>query len=116
MTVKIERDIFLRNKNLREKYDVCVSRAVANLSTLSEYCIPFIKVNGSFVSYKSGNASEEVKAAENAVTVLGGKIEKIDEFILPDSDYGRSFVIINKIKYTNSKYPRKAGMPKNSPL
>lgn len=105
-----------RNKNLREKYDVCVSRAVANLSTLSEYCIPFIKVNGSFVSYKSGNASEEVKAAENAVTVLGGKIEKIDEFILPDSDYGRSFVIINKIKYTNSKYPRKAGMPKNSPL
>lgn len=105
-----------RNKNLREKYDVCVSRAVANLSTLSEYCVPFVKVNGSFVSYKSGNISDEVTSAKKAIEILGGKLEGVNEFTLPDSDYRRSFVIINKVKNTSAKYPRKAGMPKNSPL
>ena len=105
-----------RNKNLREKYDVCVSRAVANLSTLSEYCIPFVKVNGSFISYKSGNVLEEVTSAKKPIEILGGKLEDVNEFTLPNSDYRRSFVIIKKIKSTSSKYPRKAGMPKNSPL
>ena len=104
-----------RNKNLREKYDVCVSRAVANLSTLSECCVPFVKVNGSFVSYKSGNISDEVTSAKKAIEILGGKLEGVNEFTLPDSDYRRSFVIINKVKNTSAKYPRKAGMPKNSP-
>jgi 16S rRNA (guanine527-N7)-methyltransferase len=105
-----------RNKNLREKYDICVSRAVSNLSTLSEYCIPFVKINGSFISYKSGNVSEEVNSAKKAIEILGGKIENVNEFVLPDSDYRRSFVNIKKVKCTGNKYPRKAGMPKNSPL
>lgn len=100
----------------REKFDLCVSRAVANLSTLSEYCLPFVKRGGSFVSYKSGESDEEIRQSEKAVSILGGKIEKIDKFMLPDTDIGRSLVQIDKVKNTSGKYPRKAGVPAKEPL
>ena len=93
-----------------------MSRAVANLSTLSEYCIPFVKKGGSFVSYKSGDSDEEIRQSENAVDLLGGKIETVKRFMLPDTDIGRTLVKIDKIKNTPGKYPRKAGVPAKEPL
>lgn len=101
---------------LRESFDLCVSRAVANLSTLSEYCLPFVKQGGLFVSYKSEKVSEEVKAAKNAISLLGGKIEKQIDFILPNSDIYRNLVFIKKVKHTSVKFPRKAGLPGKEPL
>lgn len=101
---------------LREKYDLCVSRAVANLSTLCEYCLPFVKVGGLFVSYKSEKISEELAAAKRAVSSLGGNVEKQVEFMLPDSDSYRNLVLIRKEKETPLKYPRKAGLPGKKPL
>ncbi len=101
---------------LREQFDVCVSRAVANLSTLSELCIPFVKTNGKFISYKSEKADEEIANAKNAILLLGGdQVEKIS-FVLPNTDYERNLVIINKKQKTSSKYPRKAGTPGKQPL
>lgn len=101
---------------LREKFDLCVSRAVANLSTLSEYCLPFVKNNGYFISYKSEKVTEEIQMAEKAISVLGGKIEKQVELILPDSDIYRNLLVIKKISSTPKKYPRKAGLPSKEPL
>ena len=98
----------------REQFDLCVSRAVANLSSLSEYCLPFVKVGGRFISYKSGEIEAEAGQAQNAVSILGGRIEKIDKFDLCDQK--RSFVIIRKQKKTPKGYPRKAGTPARSPL
>ena len=100
----------------REKYDLCVSRAVANLSTLSEYCLPYVKVDGMFIPYKSGEIDEEVKGSKKAVKVLGGEIEDVVKFELPGTDIGRSFVKIHKVKNTAKKYPRKAGMPSREPI
>lgn len=100
----------------REKFDLVVSRAVANLSVLSEYCIPFVKVDGIFVSYKSGNSSEEITQSKNAVGMLGGKIINTVDFILPGSDFSRSNVCIKKIKQTEDRFPRKAGTPSKKPL
>lgn len=100
----------------RESFDLCVSRAVANLSTLSEYCLPFVKVGGKFVSYKSEKISEEMKAAENAISVLGGKVCGQEEFYLPGSDIYRNLFIIDKVKPTPKKYPRKAGLPGKDPI
>jgi 16S rRNA (guanine527-N7)-methyltransferase len=105
-----------RMPEYREKFDLAVSRAVANLSSLSEYCLPFVKVNGCFISYKSKEVEEELKGAERAISILGGKIEKKEEFMLPDSDIGRSLVVIRKMKHISGKYPRKAGMPSKEPL
>lgn len=105
-----------KDKKYREQYDISVSRAVANLSTLSEYSLPFVKVGGLFISYKAEKADEEIKKAEKAVSVLGGKIEKIIKFQLPETDIGRTLVKINKIKITAKKYPRKAGLPSKEPL
>ena len=100
----------------REQYDICVSRAVANLATLSEYCLPYVKMDGLFVPYKSGEIDEELKSSEKAVSILGGKVEEVVKFQLPGADIGRSFVKIHKIKETKKKYPRKAGMPTKEPL
>ena len=100
----------------REKYDLCVSRAVANLSTLSEYCLPFVKVGGKFISYKSEKITEEMNAAQHAVKILGGKMDGQVEFTLPDSDIYRNLFIITKEKSTPAKYPRKAGLPSKEPL
>lgn len=105
-----------KNKEYRENFDICVSRAVANLSTLSEYCIPFVKTGGIFVPYKSGDIDEEVNNADHAVKVLGGNIQNVMKFCLPGTDIGRSFVIIKKEKETAKKYPRKAGTPAKEPL
>lgn len=102
--------------NYREQYDLCVSRAVANLSTLSEYCLPFVKMNGTFISYKSGEVEQEVAASKNAMFLLGGKVQDVIQFQLADSENSRSFVIINKIKKTPRTYPRKAGTPTKNPL
>lgn len=101
---------------LREKYDLCVSRAVANLSTLSEYCLPFVKVGGQFISYKSEKIAEEKEAAQNAIKILGGKVINQVEFTLPDSDIYRNLFVIEKVKQTPKKYPRKAGLPGKEPL
>ena len=98
----------------REKYDYCVSRAVANLSTLSEYCLPFVKIGGQFISYKSGDCDEEIANAKSAIFLLGGKINSINKFEMNDNS--RSFVIIDKINGTSKKYPRKAGLPSKKPL
>lgn len=89
---------FAKDRQYREKFDVCVSRAVANLSTLSEYCIPFVKTGGYFVSYKGGDSDEEVIRSENAITLLGGEIENTDRFFLPDTDMGRTLIKIRKEK------------------
>ena len=107
---------YAKKQEYRDKFELCVSRAVANLSTLSEYCLPFVKNGGSFVSYKSGESDEEIRQSETAVSILGGKIVKIDKFMLPDTDIGRSLVKINKVKNTPGKYPRKAGVPAKEPL
>lgn len=100
----------------REKFDFCVSRAVANLATLSEYCLPFVKRDGYFVSYKSDRIMEEKSAAEHAIFVLGGVIDREVDFNLPDSDIYRNLCIIRKQKNTPSKYPRKAGTPSKEPI
>lgn len=107
---------YAKKDEYREKFDLCASRAVANLSTLSEYCLPFIKKGGCFVSYKSADSDEEIKMSEKALDILGGKIEKIDKFTLPGSDMGRALVMIEKVKNTPRKYPRKAGVPSKEPL
>ena len=107
---------FAKNKAYREQYDLCVSRAVSNLSTLSEYCIPYVKKGGMFISYKSGKVQEEAEGAERAIELLGGKIKDICYFMLPDSEIERSLVVIEKVKNTPGKYPRKAGTPLKEPL
>ena len=115
-TVHARAEELARNKQHREQYDLCCSRAVANISTLSEYCLPFIKQGGLFISYKSEKAEEELKESGKAVTILGGKLEDKIRFILPGTDYQRSLLLIRKIKATPGKYPRKAGTPSKEPL
>lgn len=100
----------------REQFDICVSRAVANLSTLSEYCIPYVKVDGMFIPYKSGEIDEEVQQAKKAIHILGGELEEVIKFQLPDTEINRSFVKISKVQNTQKKYPRKAGLPAKEPL
>ena len=107
---------FAKTDKLREKYDICVSRAVANLSTLSEYCLPFVKIGGCFVSYKSDKINEEANGAKNAIFLLGGKVKEQVEFMLPNSDIYRNLYIIEKKSVTPKKYPRKAGLPAKEPL
>ena len=107
---------YAKKEEYREQFDLCASRAVANLSTLSEYCLPFIKKGGCFVSYKSADSDEEIQQSEKALDILGGKIEKVDKFVLPGSDMGRALVMIEKVKNTPRKYPRKAGVPSKEPL
>ncbi len=100
----------------REKYDICVSRAVASLNTLAEYCMPFVKVGGYFISMKGPNVEEELNESENGIKILGGKIVKKEIVILPKSDIEHSLIIIEKIKETSTKYPRAGGKPKKNPL
>ena len=105
-----------RNKLYREKFDLVVSRAVANISTLSEYCLPLVKLNGYFISFKSGDIKEEVSLSGNAIQKLGGSMEEPIYFSLPDTDISRSFIIIDKKKSTPKAYPRKAGTPSKEHL
>lgn len=115
-TVHGRAEDYAKQKEYRESFDFCVSRAVANLSTLSEYCIPFVKQGGCFISYKSGSVDQELIQAEKAVKILGGQREEVVRFSLADTDMDRSFVVIHKAKPTPKKYPRKAGLPSKEPL
>lgn len=103
-----------RNSEYREKFDLCVSRAVANLSTLEEYCLPFVHIGGKFISYKSGEIEEEVQESKKACFLLGGKLKEVYKFDLEESK--RSFVVVEKVKRTPKTYPRKAGTPSKMPL
>lgn len=105
-----------RNSEYREQFNLCVSRAVANLSTLTEYCMPLVRVGGKFISYKAGNLNEEIGKSKNAIFKLGGKLDKIQPFQLPESDIQRNFVFIDKKAKTAKAYPRTAGKPSKEPL
>ena len=107
---------YAKPDKLREHFDVCVSRAVANLSTLSEYCLPYVKKGGFFVSYKSEKVQEESEKAKRAIQILGGEVYKQEEFTLPDSDIYRNLFVIKKVDITPKKYPRKAGLPSKEPI
>lgn len=100
----------------REKYDIALARAVANLSTLSEYLLPFIKIDGKMICMKGSEIEEELKNAEYAIKELGGEFVLKDEFELPDSDIKRNIIIVEKVKYTPKIYPRKAGLPSKEPI
>lgn len=113
-TVHARAEELARKKEYREQFDLCVSRAVANLSTLEEYCLPFVHIGGKFISYKSGDVDEELSQAERACRLLGGELQEVYRFCLEESR--RSFVIIRKVKQTPGLYPRKAGTPSKQPL
>ena len=106
---------YARKEQYRENYDLCVSRAVSNLSTLSEYCLPYVKKEGVFISYKSGDIEEELLKSKKAIQILGGRVEDVVKFSLPETDIHRSFVKIRKTSATKNKYPRKAGLPAKEP-
>ena len=107
---------FGQDDNYREKYDLCVSRAVADLSVLSEYCIPFIKEQGVFVSYKADGSEDEIYAARTAIETLGAGLNGVCAEQIPGTDINRQFAVIKKITKTDLKYPRKAGKPSKKPL
>lgn len=115
-TVHGRAEDFAKPGLMRETFGLCVSRAVANLSTLSEYCLPYVKIGGMFIPYKSGEIEEELRDAKGAVFLLGGKIEGCETFYLPDSDIHRSLVQIRKVNGCPKKYPRKSGLPSRDPL
>jgi len=100
----------------REKYDLCVSRAVARLVSLSEFCIPFIKQGGYFIPYKSGEIDEELKESKFAIRELGAEYKKTYKYLLPNSDIERTLIQIEKVKQTPKKYPRAGGKPLKQPL
>ncbi len=105
-----------RIEEFREKFDIATSRAVANLSTLLEYLMSFVKVGGKCICMKGSNIEEELKIAEKAIKELGGEVEKIDNFMLPNSDIERNIIIIKKVKNIDNKYPRNAGIPAKNPI
>lgn len=107
---------FGKDISYRETFDICTSRAVAKLSTLSEYCIPFVKPGGVFVSYKASQVANELEEAKKAIDILGGRLIKTEEFELPGTDMARSLILIKKISKTPRKYPRTAGKPTKEPL
>ena len=116
VTIHGRAEDYARDKEYRNQFDYVVSRAVANLSTLSEYCLPYVKMGGYFISYKSGNIKEELENSKNAIFLCGGKCEEVQNFMLPESDMERSFVYIHKVKNTPKQYPRKSGTPSKNPL
>ena len=105
-----------QDKNHREHYDIAVSRAVANLSTLSELCLPFVKVGGYFISLKGPNVENEIADAKKAIKLLGGEIENVVNYDIPGTDLNHNMVIIKKVSNTSTKYPRKAPKPAKEPL
>lgn len=107
---------FAKKPEFREQFDFATARAVASLPVLCEYCLPFVKVGGSFIPYKSEKVDEEISISDNALRVLGGKIVDKCSFVLPDSDLQRTILRIKKIQKTDKQYPRKAGTPSKKPL
>ena len=104
-----------KDKNLREKFDVATARAVARLNTLCEYCLPFVKIGGRFIAYK-GDADDEINESLNAIKTLGGEIEKIEKYDLPEGFGKRTVIVIKKVKSTPEKYPRGRGLERKKPL
>ena len=100
----------------REYYDIAIARAVANLTTLSEYLLPFVKIGGKMICMKGSEVGEELKNADFAIKELGGEITLKDEFCLPNSDIKRNIIVAKKVQYTPKKYPRKAGLPSKEPI
>lgn len=115
-TVHSRAEELARNKDFRGKFDVATSRAVASLNVLLEYMIPFVKVEGYCICMKGANVEEEINNAKKALNILQCKIENVESFNLPGSDYARNIIIIKKIGETPNKYPRKAGTPAKEPL
>lgn len=109
-------ETFARKQEHRQAYDVVMARAVARLSVLSELCLPLVKVNGKFIAMKAANANEELMAAEKAISVLGGKLDKIHSFLLPLEESERNIILVDKIKSTPKQYPRKPGTPNKTPI
>lgn len=107
---------FGRSKKYRETYEIVTSRAVANLATLSEYMLPMAKVGGCCICMKGAEVEEEILNSKNAIKILGGNISKIEKFTLPKTDNKRNIIVIDKVKQTPSKYPRKPGMPSKEPI
>lgn len=107
---------FGKNKKFRQCFDIVTSRAVANMAVLSEYLLPFVKIDGKAVIMKGSECEEELKDAEKAINVLGGKLKSVDKFFLPSSDIKRAIIVLDKIKNTPSQYPRKAGTPAKKPI
>ena len=105
-----------KNKKYREMYDIATSRAVAQLNVLVEYMLPAVKVGGTCICMKGNNIKEELDKSSKAIKVLGGKLEKVEEFVIPNTDYKRNIIIIKKEKSTPIKYPRKAGIPSKEPI
>ena len=115
-TIHARAEELAQNKDFRENFECATSRAVASLNVLLEYMLPFVKVNGYCICMKGSNIEDEISNSKNALKILGGVIEEVVTFNLPDSDIGRSIVIIKKVKETSKKYPRKAGTPSKEPL
>lgn len=115
-TIHARAEEFGRMKEYREKFDKSTSRAVANLATLSEYLIPLVKVKGKCICMKGAEIKEELNESEKAIKTLGGKVEKVESFNLPQSDFSRNIIIIEKVKNTDKKYPRKPGTPSKEPI
>ena len=107
---------FGRDKDYREQFDLCVSRAVANLSSLSEYCLPYVKKGGCFISYKSGSIEEELTSSTRAMKLLGAELKGVIGYQLPDTDIQRTLIVIEKKNSTPKSYPRAAGKPSKDPL
>lgn len=116
VTVHARVEEFGRNKKYREKFDIATSRAVANLTTLSEYMLPLVRVGGKSICMKGSEIKEELENSKKAIDILGGKIEKTDKFELANTDNKRNIVIISKVKETPAKYPRKPGTPSREPI
>lgn len=107
---------YARNEKMRERYDLCISRAVANLTILLEYCLPYVKIGGHFISYKTEKSEDELNNAQRATGLLGGLVVQSLSFDLPDSNISRILYIIEKVSCTPDKYPRKAGIPIRKPI
>ena len=104
------------NKKYREKFDVSTSRAVANMATLSEYLIPFVKINGIVIMMKGSEVKQEIEESKKAINILGGSVTNTEEFNLPNTEIKRNIILIKKEKQTIKKYPRKSGTPAKEPL
>lgn len=115
-TIHARVEEFGKNSKYRESFEVATSRAVANLSTLTEYLLPLVKVGGIAVCMKGSSIEEELETSKKAINVLGGKVSNVFEFDLPKTDIKRNLVIVDKINKTPSKYPRKPGMPSKEPI
>ncbi|WP_208587169.1 16S rRNA (guanine(527)-N(7))-methyltransferase RsmG [Gracilibacillus suaedae] len=109
-------ELFGRNEKFRHKFDVVMARAVARTSVLSELCLPLLRTNGTFIAMKGSNVEEELSDAEDAIELLGGKLQRIEHFSLPENNGERNIVIIDKKRKTPKKFPRKPGVPNKNPL